>query len=57
MSALFMFGVIFIAVVAMIIAISKFNIHPFIVMVVIAIAMGLVSRLRWGSSAASTRLR
>ena len=30
MSALFMFGVIFIAVVAMIIAISKFNIHPFI---------------------------
>ena len=42
MSALFMFGVIFIAVVAMIIAISKFNIHPFIVMVVIAIAMGLV---------------
>ena len=34
MSALFMFGVIFIAVVAMIIAISKFNIHPFIVMVV-----------------------
>ena len=42
MSALFMFGVIFIAVVAMIIAISKFNIHPFIVMIVIAIAMGLV---------------
>ena len=53
MSALFMFGVIFIAVVAMIIAISKFNIHPFIVMVVIAIAMGLVC----GFDAARLRLR
>ncbi len=42
MSALFIFGVIFIAVVVMIIAISKFNIHPFVTMVVIAIAMGLV---------------
>ncbi len=42
MTPLFLFGVIFIAVLAMIIAISKFNVHPFIVMVVIAVAVGLV---------------
>ena len=42
MSAFFLFGVIFIAVVAMVIAISKYNVHPFIAMVVIAIAVGLV---------------
>lgn len=42
MSALFLFGVIFIAVVLMVVAISKFNVHPFIAMVVIAIAVGLV---------------
>ena len=39
MSAFFLFGVIFIAVVAMVIAISKYNVHPFIAMVVIAIAV------------------
>lgn len=42
MSALFLFGVIFIAVVLMVVAISRFNVHPFIAMVVIAIAVGLV---------------
>ncbi len=42
MSALFMFTVIVLAVVAMIIAISKFNQHPFIVLVVVAIVVGLV---------------
>lgn len=42
MSALFMFAVIVLAVVAMVIAISKFKQHPFIVLVVIAILVGLV---------------
>ena len=31
MSGLFIFGVIFLAVVCMVIAISKFNMHPFLV--------------------------
>lgn len=42
MSTFFLFSVIVLAVVAMVIAISKFNLHPFIVMVVIAIIVGLV---------------
>ncbi len=42
MSPVFLFGVILIAVLAMIIAISKFNVHPFIAMVIIAVALGLV---------------
>ena len=37
-----MFGVIFVAVLIMIITISKFKVHPFIAMVVIAIGVGLV---------------
>ena len=42
MSGLFIFGVIFLAVVCMVIAISKFNMHPFLVLTVIAILVGLV---------------
>lgn len=42
MSALFMFTVIILSVLAMIIAISKFKMHPFIVLTVIAIIVGLV---------------
>lgn len=42
MSAVFMFAVIVLAVVAMVIAISKFNQHPFLVLVVVAVAVGLV---------------
>ncbi len=42
MSALFVFGLIFLAVVCMVIAISKYHYHPFIVMTVIAILMGLI---------------
>lgn len=46
MSTFFLFSVIVLAVVAMVIAISKFNLHPFIVMVVIAIAVGLVCGIK-----------
>ena len=42
MSGMFMFLVILVAVLAMIYAISKMNEHPFIVMVIIAIVVGLV---------------
>jgi gluconate:H+ symporter, GntP family len=42
MSGLFMATVIFVAVVAMIIAISKFKQHPFLVMVLVSIFVGLV---------------
>lgn len=42
MSGLFIFGVIFLAVVCMVIAISKFNMHPFLVLTVIAVLVGLV---------------
>ncbi len=42
MSAIFMFAVIVLAVVAMVIAISKFNQHPFLVLVVVAVVVGLV---------------
>lgn len=42
MSAIFMFAVIVLAVVAMVIAISKFNHHPFLVLVVVAVVVGLV---------------
>ena len=42
MSALFMFAVIILAVVAMVIAISKFKQHPFLVLVVVAVVVGLV---------------
>ena len=42
MSGLFIFAVIFAAVICMVIAISKFHQHPFIVMTVVAIAVGLV---------------
>ncbi|QNK40075.1 GntP family permease [Caproicibacter fermentans] len=42
MSSFFLFSVIILAVAAMVIAISKFNLHPFIVLVVISILVGLV---------------
>ena len=42
MSGIFIFAVIFLAVICMVIAISKFNQHPFIVLTVVAIAVGLV---------------
>ena len=42
MSAIFMFAVIVLAVVAMVIAISKFNQHTFLVLVVVAVVVGLV---------------
>lgn len=42
MSALFMFAVIVLSVVAMVIAISKFKQHPFLVLVVVAVVVGLV---------------
>ncbi len=42
MSTFFLFAVIVLAVVAMVIAISKFHVHPFIVLVVIAIVVGLI---------------
>ena len=42
MSGLFIFGVIFLAVVCMVISISKFNMHPFLVLTVIAVLVGLV---------------
>lgn len=45
MSPFFLFAVIILAVVAMVIAISKFNVHPFIVLVVVAVAVGLVCGL------------
>ncbi len=42
MSGIFIFSVIFLAVICMVIAISKFNQHPFIVLTVVAIVVGLV---------------
>lgn len=42
MSGIFIFSVIFFAVAVMIISISKFNQHPFFVLVVVAIVVGLV---------------
>ena len=45
MSGLFIFGVIFLSVVCMVVAISKFNMHPFLVLTVIAVLVGLVSGL------------
>ncbi|MEG1502157.1 MAG: GntP family permease [Synergistaceae bacterium] len=48
MSGLFMFSVILIAVLAMVFAISKLKQHPFIVMVVIAILVGLVCGMKPG---------
>ena len=42
MSSAFMFSVIFLSVIAMIFAISKLKQHPFIVMVIVAIVVGLV---------------
>lgn len=45
MSSIYLFGVIFLAVLVMIIAISKFKLHPFIVLVVISIAVGLACGL------------
>lgn len=45
MSSIYLFGVIILAVIVMIIAISKFNLHPFIVLVVISIAVGLACGL------------
>lgn len=44
MQTFLLFALIILSVVAMVIAISKFNIHPFIVMTVIAILVGLL----WG---------
>ena len=43
-NAAYLFGLIFQSVVVMVIAISKFHQHPFIVMTVISIAVGLI----WG---------
>jgi len=42
MSSFFLFGVIFLAVFCMVIAISKYHQHPFIVMTIISIVVGLV---------------
>lgn len=42
MSGVFMFAVIFLSVVAMVVAISRFKQHPFLVLTVIAIVVGLV---------------
>lgn len=44
MQTFFLFALIILSVVVMVIAISKFNMHPFIVMTVIAILVGLI----WG---------
>lgn len=44
MQTLFLFALIILSVVAMVIAISKFHVHPFITMTVIAILVGLI----WG---------
>lgn len=44
MQTFFLFALIILSVVAMVIAISKFHLHPFIVMTVIAILVGLI----WG---------
>ena len=44
MQSVFMFALIILSVVLMVIAISKMKIHPFIVMVVIALLVGLI----WG---------
>jgi len=44
MQTFFLFALIVLSVVAMVIAISKFHIHPFIVMTVIALLVGLI----WG---------
>lgn len=43
MSTFFLFALIVLSVVAMVIAISKFKLHPFIVMTVIAILVGLIA--------------
>ena len=43
MSTFFLFALIVVAVIAMVLAISKLKLHPFIVMVVIAILVGLVA--------------
>ncbi|MBP3752032.1 MAG: GntP family permease [Pyramidobacter sp.] len=43
-NAAYLFGLIFVSVLVMVIAISKFHQHPFIVMTVISIAVGLI----WG---------
>ncbi len=43
MSAFFLFALIILAVVAMVLAISKLKLHPFIVMIVIAILVGLIA--------------
>lgn len=43
-NAAYLFGLIFLSVLVMVIAISKFHQHPFIVMTVISIAVGLI----WG---------
>lgn len=43
MTGIFVFGLIFLAVICMVIAISKFHLHPFLVMTVIAIAVGLIA--------------
>lgn len=45
MSGVFIFGVIFLAVVCMVVAISKFNQHPFIVLTVIAVLVGLICKI------------
>ncbi len=42
MSSVFLFSVIFLAVVAMVIAISKLKVHPFLVLVLVSIVVGLV---------------
>ena len=42
MSAIYMFSVIILAVIAMVLAISKLKIHPFIVLTTISIVVGLL---------------
>lgn len=44
MQTFFLFALIILSVIVMVIAISKFHLHPFIVLTVIAMAVGLI----WG---------
>ncbi|OOB79552.1 MAG: gluconate transporter [Epulopiscium sp. Nuni2H_MBin003] len=45
MSGAVMFGIIFVAVVLMVVAITKFKQHPFLVLIIVAICVGLASGL------------
>ncbi len=50
-----LFGIILIAVVVMIIAISKFKVHPFLAMTIIAILVGLVCGIKPGDVIANVK--